>query len=71
MVLGVHALPVRRVREPHGSRLEQTGTAVVAHVDPEPAHLRLLVAGRKHRDRRVVRMKLVGGHRVATQLCDS
>ena len=33
MALGMRALPARRIREPHGSRFERTGTAVVAHGD--------------------------------------
>lgn len=45
MALGMNALPVGRVREPHGGRFRRTGPSFVAHVDPQPASLRLPLPG--------------------------
>ncbi len=61
------AFAVRRVGKPHRGRFRRARTAVVAHVHPEPSGLRLLVARRKHRDRRVVRVQLQRCHRVVAQ----
>ncbi|SAL88879.1 hypothetical protein AWB74_08783 [Caballeronia arvi] len=67
MGLGMDAFAVRRVREPDSSGFARTRASIIAHVDPQPTGSGFLVAGRKHRDRRVVRVELRSRHRVATQ----
>ena len=57
-------LAVGRVGEPDGGRGGIAGGAVVANVGPEPASLRLAVAWREHRNRRVVGVQLGGRQHV-------
>src|ERR1700728_2787695 len=60
MFPGVFALTVRRVGEPNGGCGAGACRTVIAHVGPEPARLRLPVARREHRYRRVVGVQLRG-----------
>src|SRR5437868_7526291 len=56
------ALPVGREGEPHGGRSRIARWPVVANISPESSGLRPAVAGREHRDRRVVGVQLARGH---------
>jgi hypothetical protein len=58
VLAGMFALPIRRVGEPYGGRGALTGRAIIPHVRPQPASLRLAVARSEYRDRRVIGMDL-------------
>ena len=58
VLAGMFALAIRRVGEPYGGRGALTGRAIITHICPEPAGLRLAVAGSQYRDRRVIGMDL-------------
>src|SRR5665213_2997502 len=56
------SLAVWREGEPHGGCSCIARWPVIADISPEPSGLRLAVARREHRDRRVVGVQLAGGH---------
>src|SRR5690606_11034351 len=64
------ALAIRRVREPRRGRRLVRGRPIIAHVYPQPPLLRRAPAGIEHRNRRVVRMQLIGAEHVPGKCLD-
>src|SRR5512143_2878526 len=59
--------PVRRVSKPHRRRRSVTSRTVITHIGPQPSGLRLAVAGREHRNRRVIGVQFARAHHVPMQ----
>lgn len=56
--LGMDALAVGRVGKPNGRRRRVASWPVIAHIGPQARRLGFAIAGRQHRDRRVVGVQL-------------
>jgi hypothetical protein len=58
VLAGMLTLAIRREDEPYAGRSVLAYRSIIAHVGPEPARLRLPIAGLEHRHRRVLGVQI-------------
>src|ERR1700712_3189704 len=61
------AFAIRGVAEQNGRWIRTAARLVIADISPQASRFGLASTGSQHRDRRVIRMQLLGAHDIVTQ----